>query len=169
MAVSKFDISQRRAGQLVRVDPKTVRREPVPEHPEIRGAHARDRCRALAVRPDARTGRDHHQLQVAEAPLPRGLAVIDDFSRECLALVADTSTSGARVARELDRVVRLYVRPGTIVSDHGSELTSRAMLDWQNRTGVGWHYIAPGKPVRDGSACGGMITTTFARTHPWEG
>jgi putative transposase len=34
--------------------------------------------------------------------LPASLRVIDDFSRECVALVADTSLSGARVARELD-------------------------------------------------------------------
>lgn len=35
-----------------------------------------------------------------------------------------------------------------IVSDNGTELTSRAVLDWTNRTGVEWHYIAPGKPVQ---------------------
>jgi transposase InsO family protein len=46
------------------------------------------------------------------------LAVIDDFTRECLALVADTSLSGARVARELDRIIRLYGKPQMIVSDN---------------------------------------------------
>ena len=76
--------------------------------------------------------------------------MIDDFTRECLALVADTSLSGERVARELDRIVRVYGRPATIVSDNGPELTSRAMLDWQNGTGVAWHYIAPGKPQQNG-------------------
>ena len=48
----------------------------------------------------------------------RILAVIDDFTRECLALVADTSLSGARVARELDRIIRLYGKPQMIVSDN---------------------------------------------------
>ncbi len=79
----------------------------------------------------------------------RILAVIDDVTKECLALVADTSISGARVARELDAVMRLYGKPGTIVSDNGSELTSRAILTWQNGTGVNWHYIAPGKPTQN--------------------
>lgn len=37
----------------------------------------------------------------------RILAVVDDFSRECLALVADTSLSGLRVTRELDALIRL--------------------------------------------------------------
>ncbi len=80
----------------------------------------------------------------------RILAVIGDYSRECLALVADTSLSGARVARELDRLIRLFGKPETIVSDNGTELTSWAILEWQNKTGVGWHYIAPGKPQQNG-------------------
>lgn len=79
----------------------------------------------------------------------RILAVIDDATRESLALIADTSISGSRVARELDALVRLYGKPQTIVSDNGTELTSRAMLEWQNETGVLWHYIAPGKPTQN--------------------
>jgi putative transposase len=39
------------------------------------------------------------------------LAVVDDYTRECLALVADTSISGIRVARELDRIVAVRGRP----------------------------------------------------------
>lgn len=85
-----------------------------------------------------------------EARRFRILAVIDDFTRECLGLVADTSLSGVRVARELDRVIRLYGKPQTIVSDNGTEFTSRVMLDWQSQTGVGWHYITPGKPQENG-------------------
>ena len=54
----------------------------------------------------------------------RILAVVDDFSRECLALVVDTSLSGVRVARELDRIVELRGRPRMLVSDNGTELTS---------------------------------------------
>jgi putative transposase len=79
----------------------------------------------------------------------RILAVIDDFTRECLALIADTSLPGSRVARELDALVARYGKPQTIVSDNGSELTSRAILKWQNETGVAWHYIAPGKPQQN--------------------
>ncbi len=79
----------------------------------------------------------------------RILAVIDDCTRENLGLIADTSISGVRVARELDALIRLYGKPGTIVSDNGTELTSRAMLEWQNDTDVRWHYIAPGKPTRN--------------------
>ena len=45
--------------------------------------------------------------------------------------------------------IRLHGKPATIVSDNGTELTSRAILEWQNRTGVNWHYIAPGKPTQN--------------------
>jgi putative transposase len=82
----------------------------------------------------------------------RILAVIDDFSRECLGLVADKSLSGIRVARELDRIAELRGYPCLIVSDNGTELTSHAMLAWQEERGVEWHYIAPGKPMQNGFA-----------------
>jgi putative transposase len=80
----------------------------------------------------------------------RILVVIDDFSRECLALVADRSLTGHRVARELDRIAELRGLPLMIVSDNGTELTSHAILAWQAERGVAWHYIAPGKPMQNG-------------------
>jgi putative transposase len=80
----------------------------------------------------------------------RVLAVVDDFSRECLALVADTSLSGLRMTRELDAVINRRGRPHTIVSDNGTEMTSMAVLKWCQETGVDWHYIAPGKPMQNG-------------------
>ena len=80
----------------------------------------------------------------------RVLAVVDDHSRECLALVADTSLSGHRVVRELDAVIARRGRPAMVVSDNGTELTSMAILSWCQRTGIEWHYIAPGKPMQNG-------------------
>ena len=72
----------------------------------------------------------------------RILVVVDDCTRECLALVPDTSISGTRVARELDRLIVAYGKPTTIVSDNGTELTSNAILRWTDDHKVGWHYIA---------------------------
>ncbi|WP_378946783.1 IS3 family transposase [Paracoccus sp. R86501] len=79
----------------------------------------------------------------------RILAVIDDCTRECLCLVADTSLSGARVVRELSALIRLYGKPGCIVSDNGTEFTSRAILKWADENEVSWHYIDPGKPQQN--------------------
>ncbi len=77
------------------------------------------------------------------------LAIVDDCTRENLALVADTSLSGVRVARELDRLIAERGRPKMIVSDNGSEFTSNAILAWANQAHVEWHYIAPGKPMQN--------------------
>lgn len=82
----------------------------------------------------------------------RVLAIVDDFSRECLGLVADTSLSGLRVTRELSAIMMSRGRPKTIVSDNGTELTSMAVLRWCQETGVAWHYIAPGKPTQNAFA-----------------
>ena len=60
--------------------------------------------------------------------------------------MADTSLSGARVARELDALVRVYGKPACIVSDNGTEFTSRAILKW----------------------AGDTITITSDHTHRWE-
>ena len=79
----------------------------------------------------------------------RILAVVDDHTRENLALVADTSLSGLRVTRELDRIISERGMPGTIVSDNGTEFTSMAILRWVQDTGIDWHYIAPGKPTQN--------------------
>jgi putative transposase len=80
----------------------------------------------------------------------RILCIVDDFTREALALVVDTSIGGHRMARELDALILRRGKPAMIVSDNGTEMTSRAMLEWTNRTGVEWHYIAPGKPQQNG-------------------
>jgi putative transposase len=44
------------------------------------------------------------------------------------------------VARELDALVRVYGKPACIVSDNGTEFTSKAILKWANENGVEWHY-----------------------------
>lgn len=78
------------------------------------------------------------------------LAVVDDYSRECLVLVADTSLSGLRVTRELNGLIKRRGKRKTVDSDNGTELTSMAVLEWCQETGVEWHYIQPGKPMQNG-------------------
>ena len=58
----------------------------------------------------------------------RILAVVDDFNRENLALIADTSLPGSRVVRELQALCEQRGYPTTVVSDNGTELTSTAVL-----------------------------------------
>ncbi len=77
------------------------------------------------------------------------LAVVDDYSRECLALVPDTSISGARLVREVEAIIAKRRMPTTIVSDNGTEMTSSAVLKFCQDTNINWHYIAPGKPMQN--------------------
>lgn len=115
------------------------------------------RKRALGTRapmtipqgPNQRWSLDFVSDVLADGRRFRVLVVVDDFTRECLTLVVDTSLSGLRVARELDRLAELRGLPLMIVSDNGTELTSRAILAWQEKRGVEWHYIAPGKPIQN--------------------
>jgi putative transposase len=115
------------------------------------------RKRALGTRapisvpqaPNQRWSLDFLSDQLSDCRRFRILAVVDDFTRECLALVADTSLSGLRTARELKAIVAERGKPVSIVSDNGTELTSTAILSWCQETGINWHYIAPGKPTQN--------------------
>jgi putative transposase len=79
----------------------------------------------------------------------RTLNIVDDFTREALEIEVDTSISGARVARVLDRIADERGLPKTIVMDNGTESTNLAMLAWAARHRVQLHYIAPGKPTQN--------------------
>jgi putative transposase len=118
------------------------------------------RKRALGTRapivvpelPNDRWSLDFVSDQFIDGRRLRILVVVDDCSRECLALIPDTSISGVRVARELDTLIRERGKPTTIVSDNGTELTSKAILRWTSDHHVSWHYIAPGKPTQNAFA-----------------
>lgn len=104
----------------------------------------------LPALPNTRWSIDFMHDQLASGRRFRILNVVDDVTKECLAAVVDTSISGRRVARELTALVARRGRPTVIVSDHGTEFTSNAMLAWTEEAKVGWHFIAPGKPMQNG-------------------
>ena len=80
----------------------------------------------------------------------RVLVVMDQCSRECLTLLTDTSINGNRVVRELDRIIEMRGLPSCIVSDNGTEFTSRAVLSWSHKRKIEWHYTRPGHPQENG-------------------
>lgn len=116
------------------------------------------RKRALGTRapmlvplaPNQRWSLDFVSDQFTDCRRFRVLTVIDDCTRECIALIADTSLSGRRVARELHQIMAQRGSPKMIVSDNGTEFTSNAILNWADEAKVDWHYIAPGKPMQNG-------------------
>jgi putative transposase len=142
-----FTVNHKRLFRLYREERLMVRR---------RGG----RKRALGTRapilvpqqPNERWSLDFVADQFIDGRRMRILVVVDDCSRECLALIPDTSISGIRVARELDRLLVDRGKPKMIVSDNGTELTSNAILQWADDHKVAWHYIAPGKPMQNAFA-----------------
>jgi putative transposase len=102
--------------------------------------------------PNARWSFDFVADQFIDGRRMRILVVVDDCTRECLALVPDTSISGIGVARELDRLLADRGKPKMVVSDNGTELTSNTILQWADDHKVAWHYIAPCKPVQNAFA-----------------
>jgi transposase InsO family protein len=63
--------------------------------------------------------------------------------------VPDTSLSGQRVVRELNGLIAERGKPGMIVSDNGTELTSNAVLAWCAEMKIEWHYTMPGKQTQN--------------------
>jgi putative transposase len=100
--------------------------------------------------PNQRWSLDFVSDQFTDCRRFRVLTVIDDCTRECIALAADTSLSGKLVARELHHIIAQRGSPKMIVSDNGTEFTSNTILNWADETKVDWHYIAPGKPSQNG-------------------
>jgi len=80
----------------------------------------------------------------------RMLTVVDEFTRECLAIDVERRLDSEDV---LDRLEQLFVSRGTpdyIRSDNGSEFTAEAVRDWLGRLGVGTLFIEPGSPWENG-------------------
>lgn len=103
----------------------------------------------IPMAPNQRWSLDFVSDQMTDCRRFRVLTVVDDCTRECLALVADTSLSGLRVARELEALIARRGKPAMIVSDNGTEFTSNAILGFADRMRIDWHYIAPGKPIQN--------------------
>lgn len=79
------------------------------------------------------------------------LTVIDEFTRECLAIDVAGSICSGRVIEVLARLVSLHGAPQYLRSDNGPEFVSRAVLRWLTQSNIGSACIDPGKPWQNGS------------------
>jgi putative transposase len=149
----RLHILLRREGIIM--NHKKLRRLYCEERLQVRRRSGRKR--ALGTRapmtqpqgPNQRWSLDFLSDAFADGRRFRILAIVDDFTRECLTLVPDTSLPGLRVVRELDALIAARGRPAMCVSDNGTELTGMAILRWSQSMQVEWHYIAPGKPQQN--------------------
>jgi putative transposase len=79
----------------------------------------------------------------------RTLNIVDDFTRECVAIEVDRSLPGARVVRVLDRLAETIGLPDTLVMDNGPEFSGRTLDTWAYARGVQLRFIRPGKPTEN--------------------
>ncbi len=87
----------------------------------------------------------------AEGRQLKCLTVIDEFTRECLAIDVAGSIRSGRVIEVLSRLVSLRGEPRYIRSDNGPEFVSKAVLTWVRNSGIDTARIDPGKPWQNGT------------------
>lgn len=114
-----------------------------------KASRARGAVRATAGEPDQVWAMDFMSDQLADGRKLRLLNVVDVYTKECLAIECDSSLTGARVARVLDRLLIERDKPARIVVDNGPEFTGRALDRWAYDNKVELAFIQPGKPTQN--------------------
>jgi putative transposase len=79
------------------------------------------------------------------------LTVVDEFTRECLAIDVAGSIRSGRVIEVLSKLVSVHGRPRYLRSDNGPEFVSRAVLKWLTQANIDTAHIDPGKPWQNGN------------------
>ncbi len=139
----------------IRVNHKKIHRICREEHLQVPRRRRKRLKRPLvalapATRVNQRWAMDFVQDAMADGRTLRMLTIGDTYTREGLAIVVDTSISGLRVRRELDRLIGERERPEEIRVDNGSEFVGRAVTSWCEEHQVLLRPIQPGKPSQNG-------------------
>jgi putative transposase len=147
-------VNPKRIYRLYREDGLTVRTK-------VRKKLAR-RSRVMtpkATRPNQKLSMDFMSAKTLDGRWFRVLTVIDQFTRECLALVADRALNGHRVALALSQMVAERGVPESITADNGSEFSGKAMDAWSYQYSVHLEFIRPGKPIENSyiESCNGRL------------
>jgi putative transposase len=111
------------------------------------------RCRvetpAAPVRANSRWSMDFMSDATERRGTLKVLTMVDEYTRECLAIEVDTSLPGFRVVGVLERLRQARGLPEEILMDNGPEFTSRVLDVWAHGHGVKLRYIEPGKPMQN--------------------
>ena len=160
LALSRPRFGYRRLGVLLAREGTKVNHKRIYRLYRLEGLAVRRRCRkrlargtgtplGKAQRSNERWSMDFVSDCTAGGRRIRMLTLVDDFTRECLAIEVDTSLGGERVRRVLDNVVRKRGRPERIVVDNGPEFRGRALAAWSEQQRVRLQFIEPGKPTQN--------------------
>lgn len=142
-----FGIGQRRVRRIYAEEGLSVRRrrrrrlKPVARRPM-----------SLPARPGQRWSMDFVHDQFADGRCFRVFAVVDDFTRESVVMVAGVSLTSADAAVALCKAILERGRPDALVCDNGPEFTSSYFEQWAARQGIEVQFIEPGKPMQNAFA-----------------
>lgn len=103
-----------------------------------------------AVRPNAIWSYDFVHDQMVDGRGLKLLCVIDEYTRECLAIEVGAKFSSQDVILTLSRLMRLYGKPAFVRSDNGAEFTAAKVMRWLRDASIGPAFIAPGSPWQNG-------------------
>lgn len=141
--VEGFCDNHKRIERVYRLEGLAVRRRPrqrltLPRVP-----------RPVPQRADERWSMNFLRDTLADGRAFRVFNLVDDCTREALAIAVGFSLSAVRVVEVLEQVLAARGQPHAIVCDNGPEFTSRALLRWAHRRGITLDHIRPGKPVEN--------------------
>lgn len=138
-----FDINHKKTYRLYKEAGLTLRKRKKKTPSEHRGMPQ------TATVPNTRWSFDFVSDNTASGNRIKVLTVIDEVTRECLALETDTSITGRRVVSVLNRIAFFRGYPKEILTDNGPEFTSVALSEWSYDKNIQHLFIEPGKPVQN--------------------
>ncbi|KEZ07311.1 integrase [Burkholderia sp. MSh2] len=103
-----------------------------------------------ATRPNSVWSYDFVHDQLVDGRVLKMRCVIDEYTRECLAIEVGASLRSQDVILVLSRLMRLYGKPAFIRSDNGAEFTAARVMRWLRDASVGPAFITPGSPWQNG-------------------
>ena len=113
----------------------------------IAGVERQDKVTALA--PNQSWSMDFVSDGFLDGRRLRCLNIVDDFTKECLAIEVDTSLPGRRVVSVLERLAESRGLPQSVTVDNGPEFVSKALDEWAYRNELKLRFIEPGKPQQN--------------------
>ena len=137
-------VNHKRVYRLYREENLRVRRKK-----RNRVAQANRRPRTVPEQANEQWSMDFMSDSLSDGRQFRTLNVVDDATRECLAIEVDTSLGGHRVTRALDEIAKHRPLAKRIVVDNGTEFTSKALDQWACQNEVELHFIRPGRPIEN--------------------
>jgi putative transposase len=141
-----YRMSRHRAHRLWRLSGLQLPRR----RPRRRGSGKRERP-LPATGPNHVSAYDFVFDECANGQTLKCLTVIDEFTRECLAIDVAGSIRSARVIEVLARLVSERGAPAHLRSDNGPEFVSKAVLEWLSASNIGTAFNDPGKPWQNGA------------------